>query len=62
MLEKLGFQERKTMENCVLENDCLRILVGVSCMNHIKMNDLEISNKIIDIIKMKIFKWFGHMV
>ena len=48
----------------MLKKFCLGIIVGVSDMIHLKMNnisDLVIPNKITDIIKKK-FKWFGHMI
>ena len=44
----------------VFENDSLRIIVGVSCINHIKINyinsDLGVLNKINDIQKKKRLK------
>ena len=46
------------------ENDCLKTMVGVSHINHAKMDDIRsnfgIPNKITDIIKKKRFELFGH--
>ena len=48
----------------VYENGCLRTMVGISYINHIKMvdmrSDLGMLNKITDIIKKKKLKWFGN--
>ena len=50
----------------VFENDCLMSIVGVSRLNHIKMDDVKgwtwILNEITNIIKKKRLKCFGHEV
>ena len=62
----LEFEGEIQSKQNIFENHCLGTIVGISHMNHIKMDDIRsdlgIPNKIIDIIKKKRLKWFSHIV
>ena len=50
----------------MFENDCLRSLYGASRANRIRMDEIRralgIPSTIIDIVKKKRLKWYGHVV
>ena len=53
----LNLKEEDNRKLNIFENDCFKFMLGVSWINHIKMNcirsDLEIPKQITDIIKKK---------